>query len=299
MKRNPPKSLSVVLSVRNESPWISDQLASITSQQVGTPFEVLVADGGSTDDTVERAEAFAEQGHRVTVLDASERRGKQFGQRLGALAASGELLAFADGDDVACPGWLQAIVDASPDYDMVGGPLDLGTLNDPQLVASRPWVKRVTKGLPEALRSGHVYAVGANSAIWRSVFLEVDQPGYDLPAEASAAEDMDLMFRLRRAGGTVGFAPGAVMAYRLRSDGSALRRQVRAYGVGDAAVVKRYHDLGARGDPLPEALRKWARLLPAAVKAALEHDDLHWARTELVGARGRLAGSLMFLTFCL
>jgi GT2 family glycosyltransferase len=182
---------------------------------------------------------------------------------------------------------------------MVGGPLDLDRLNDARLVASRPWVQRVTKGLPVALRSGHVYAVGANSAIWRSVFLDVDQPAHDLPFEASAAEDMDLMFRLRRAGGTVGFAPGALMGYRLRSDGAALRRQVRSYGVGDAAVVKRYRDLGARGDPLPEAVRKWARLVPAAAKAALEHDELHWARTELAGARGRLRGSVKFLVFCL
>lgn len=291
--------VSVVLSVRNESPWITDQMQAIVGQVVNVPFEVLVADGGSSDDTVARVEAFSGGDHKVTVIDASARRGKPFGQRLGAQAASGDLLVFADGDDVAAPGWLQAFVDASPQYDMVGGPLDVTSLNDPRVLASRGWVKRVTGGLPEALRSGHVYAVGANSAIWRSTFMAIDQPASDLPPEASGAEDVDLMFRLRRSGGSVGFAPQAVMAYRLRADGEALRRQVYSYGIGDAAVVKRHRDLGARGDSLLAALRKWALLAPRALKARVEGDDLHWARAELAGARGRLRGSLKYRVLCL
>jgi glycosyltransferase involved in cell wall biosynthesis len=185
MSRTSPALVSVVLSVRNASPWITDQLEAITTQQLGIPFEVIVADGGSTDDTVDRSRAFERLGQGCRIVDASERRGKQYGQRLGVQVARGELLVFADGDDVAAPGWLQALVDASVEFDMVGGPLDLRSLNTAALIAARPWIEPRQSGLAEAMGSSCLYASGSNCAIWRSVFLDIDEPERDLPLEAA------------------------------------------------------------------------------------------------------------------
>jgi len=299
MRRTSPGLVSVVLSVRNASPWITDQLEAITSQQLGIPFEVIVADNGSTDDTVERSRAFERLGQGFRIVDASARRGKQYGQRRGVQVARGELVAFADGDDVATPGWLQALVDASTDFDMVGGPLDIRSLNTAAVIASHPWIPTFTSGLAEAMGSGSFYAAGSNCAIWRSVFLEIDEPERDLPPEAASAEDVDLGFRLMRAGASLGFAPEAVMAYRLRGQGRSVRAQLRAYGIGDAMLVKRYRALGAQGDSLPAALKKWGFLLPRAAKAKLEGDDLHWARSQFAVSLGRLEGSVRFGVLCL
>jgi len=293
--------VTVVLATHNGSPWISDQLAAITSQNLVMPFEVVVSDNGSTDDTIERCRAFVDLAEPQTrIVDAGERPGQSFAQRLGVLAARGQLIVFADDDDVAAPGWLQGLVDASTEFDMVGGPLDISSLNVPATIDARGrrWLEGLMHGLPESPGTNLAYAIGANSAIWRSVFLEIDEPENDLPPEASSV-DRDLMFRLRRAGGSVGFAPGAVMAYRLRGDGRALRRQVRKHGLCDAAMVQRYRDLGASGDSLRAALRKWAFIAPRAAKAALERDQLHWARAQLAFAVGRLEGSVRFRVVCL
>lgn len=297
--RHAPTAVSVVISVRNGAPWITDQLIAITSQELTIPFEILIADGGSTDDTVDRCHAFRCQEPPVHIIDASKRRGKQYGQRLGVRAAAGDFIAFADADDLASPGWLRGLLEPSSEFEMVGGPLDITSLNEPAVVASRPYVEKRVHGLTTALGSGLLYAAGANSAIWRDIFLEIDDPEHDLPAPASASEDLDLMFRLTRAGGSVGFAPDAVMAYRLRADGRALRRQMRSYGVGHAAIVKRYRDLGAKGDSLSNALKKWAFIAPRAAKASLTREDLHWARSDFAFAMGRLEGSFRYRVWCL
>lgn len=288
-----PTSVSVVLTVLNGSPWITDQLRAILDQQISVPFDVLVADNGSTDDTIERASAFAESAP-VRVLDASAAPGKQFGQRLAVNAARGELIAFADADDVAREGWLEALVDKAAAFDMIGGAFDLDSLNAPEVVASRAAILRRAEGLLEVLGSGIYFPSGANCAIWRSLYRAVDD-GTSLPL----AEDMDLALRVARAGGVIGFAPEAIMAYRLRSEGHALLRQRRRQGMGQAIIVKKYRDMGVRGDSLPTALRKWALLLPRAAKARLEHDELHWARSELAFALGRLEGSMRFRAMCL
>lgn len=287
-----PKSVSVVVCVRNGSPWITHQLSAILSQRSSVPFEVVLADNGSTDDTVERARAFATR--RLRVLDASAVPGKRSAQRAAVNAANGEFIAFADADDVAAAGWLEALVAKASEFDMVGGALDIVSLNAPEVIASRGYVSRRASGLVEAVGSGIYAPSGANCAIWRATYLRVDD-GTSLPI----GEDLDLAFRVARAGGKIGFAPESVMAYRLRPDGYTLRRQMHRYGMVEAAMVKKFHDLGAHGDSLPTALRKWLFLSPRAAKARFERDEFHWARSEFAYALGRLEGSIRFRTMCL
>lgn len=299
MARAKPDLVSVVIATFNGSPWVTDQLSAVISQQCDIPFEIVVVDGGSTDDTVDRCRAFQISATSLRIFEGTRRRLKQPAQRAGVLEARGDLLAFVDQDDVCAPGWLQALVNSSISFDMVGGALDTASLNAQRAVDARPWIGTFVCGLPYLVNSGLDFAAGANCAIWRSVFLAIDEPENDLPMGAMTADDLDLGFRLHRAGGTLGFAPDAVVAYRLRGEGCAIRRQLRAYGAGEAMMVKRYRCMGAHGDSLRRALGKWLFIAPRAAKAALEHDDLHWARSEWSVARGRLAGSLRYRTWCL
>ena len=95
-------AVSVVVAARNEAQRLPACLASVA--RLGA-LEVIVVDGGSTDGTVEIAEA---AGVRVI---RSGGRGLAFDRQLGADAAAGELVAMIDADHRPEPDLLDRLWD--------------------------------------------------------------------------------------------------------------------------------------------------------------------------------------------
>ncbi|MCX5801661.1 MAG: glycosyltransferase [Candidatus Eisenbacteria bacterium] len=92
--------VSVIIPTYNRGPLLEEALASVTSQTY-KDYEIIVADDGSTDDTLTRLERY---GDRVKVLSLP-RSGKPSVARNAAIAvATGKYVAFLDSDD----GWAPA-----------------------------------------------------------------------------------------------------------------------------------------------------------------------------------------------
>jgi len=286
-----PGFVSVVMAVRNGLPWIEDQIKSIAAQELSCPWELVVSDNGSTDRTIEAVQSLAASLPRLVVVNAHEKPGKQFAQRRGVLASRGDLLVFVDHDDICAPGWLASLADTSRSFDAVGGAREVRLLNDQSAIDARPWSDVMGKDL---LRTpgGVPYPMGCNWAIWRDVWHEMDDPTNDLPIWAMSSEDAEAGCRLARHGRTLGFAPQAMVHYRLRPPGRATRRQLRSYDCALALIYKRHRDIGVRRNTLGEAAKIYLRLTPRACKAWFEHDESHWARAELAQAVGRIEGSI-------
>ena len=102
------------------------------------PWEVVVVDNGSTDASVQVVEAWRERIPGLRIVDASGARGLNHARNRGADAARGDLLAFADADDEAVPGWLESLATAAAFADLVGGALDGDALNDGMIARSIP-----------------------------------------------------------------------------------------------------------------------------------------------------------------
>lgn len=96
-------SVSVVVAAYNEEEHIARLLVSLREQTL-PPIEVIVADDGSQDRTAEIAEA---EGATVLRLD---HRGPAAARNAGARAASGEVLAFLDGDMACAPEYIERLV---------------------------------------------------------------------------------------------------------------------------------------------------------------------------------------------
>ena len=109
-------ALSVIIACRNGAATLGETLEGLVAQRWDRPWEIVLADNGSTDGSAAlfRAVAAAHPECRMRVVDASGRPGKPFALNTGIAAARAPALAFCDADDVPGEGWLAAMGKALP-----------------------------------------------------------------------------------------------------------------------------------------------------------------------------------------
>lgn len=90
--------VSVIVTTFNQAPYIGDALSSVLAQ-THKPFEVIVVDDGSTDETPNRIAPYHD---RVRYIHQAN-QGVAASRNTGIRAATGDLLAFLDGDDLWDP----------------------------------------------------------------------------------------------------------------------------------------------------------------------------------------------------
>jgi glycosyltransferase involved in cell wall biosynthesis len=103
----PGPPASVVVTVLNEGPAIDALLLPLSEQLVQSRDEVVIVDGGSTDDTLERIRHWSRRDGRIRLL---EHPGSNVsaGRNAAIRAAANDLIACTDAGCVPAPGWLAA-----------------------------------------------------------------------------------------------------------------------------------------------------------------------------------------------
>ena len=116
--------VSVVVSTHNRSRDLAAALEALLHQEGGVPYEVLVVDNNSSDDTrivVERAAAAS----CVPLTYLFEPRlGVSYGRNTGVGHAKAPIIAFTDDDCRPASDWVAAIsrvFERNPDIDCIGG----------------------------------------------------------------------------------------------------------------------------------------------------------------------------------
>jgi glycosyltransferase involved in cell wall biosynthesis len=284
-------SITVVLPCRNSAWTIDRQLSALARQTWPEPWELIVSDNGSTDDTRAVADGFRDRIPELRVVDAAERTGLPHACNVGIRAARSELVAICNDDDEVDEGWLGAIARALADHELVTGSLEHDKLNEPWAVAVR--------GRPQA--SGPLYwsfgthlPFGACSTLGMRRSLHERIGGFD-EAMVPAGEDMDFCWRAQYAHADFHFVPDAITHYQFRHGARDIYRQGRNYGVGNVLVYRKHRPLGL--PPVPHPIRTGAR----AWLGLLRHALLFPSRVErgrflwYLGWRvGMLRGSLRY-----
>lgn len=109
------ESLSIVIPAKNEATTIGDVVATASAEFPGA--EIIVVDDGSTDDTAAIAGNAG-----ATIVMHPESLGNGAAVKSGARAASGEILAFMDGDGQHDPREFRQLLDRlAGGYTMVVG----------------------------------------------------------------------------------------------------------------------------------------------------------------------------------
>lgn len=226
-----PELVSVIVPAHNASGTLAEQVEALRAQDHDDPWELVLADNGSTDDTVAVFQRSVAGGgpdapvpwDAARVVDASAVAGSAHARNVGAAAARGDLLCFCDADDVVEPGWLRALVRAAADHHLVGGRLETTTLNSDRVRGWRPAPSASVADVPS-------FAPTSNLAIWADCFAALG----GLDETYLKSHDVELSKRALAAGASLGFAPDAVVRYRLRSTLRGLARQ--SYRSGRATV---------------------------------------------------------------
>lgn len=252
--------ISVLIAARNAAETLGLQLEALAAQDFAGSWEVIVADNGSVDATLEVALAYRRRLPNLQVVDASGRRGQSYARNVALAAASGTLIACCDADDRVTKGWLRALVMASESCQLVAGPILAGVGAD-----LAPTSESAPERPPAVL--GHLpFAPGGSMAADRKFLVGLG--GWDETFVLSGAEDVDLSWRAQLAGATLGYSQDAVVWIRERSGARALFRQQFMRGRSDVLLYMRYRTQGVRRRSGKTVLARWAsvaRLAPSAI----------------------------------
>lgn len=175
--------ISVIIPAYNAEKTIIKCLSSVVGQKV-KPFEIIVVDDGSSDNTVIFAKKFAK------VIKNVLSKGPSGARNTGAKFSKGEVLAFTDSDCILNSEWLTNISKVFKDSEIgaVGGGYSSG-------IDKSFWQEFCTNELNYRRKNWHGYVktlVSNNMAVRRSIFLE--EGGF--PEQYPVCEDMLLSFNI-------------------------------------------------------------------------------------------------------
>ena len=282
--------LSVVIPCRNAAADVGAQLEALARQEVDRPFEVVISDNGSTDATRDVAGRYSDR-LDLRIVDSSERTGRAFACNAGVEGAAGDRIAFVDADDEVAPGYVAAMTAALDTADFVAARLDCVTLNRGWVAATRDPFQvdaliDVLNFLP--------FAIGCSLGVTRKAFDSVGGFTEDVPF----AEDVELCWRLQLAGTPLVLVPDAVLRYRYRDTLPGLYRQSRGYGLGQAALYRKFATVGMRARPTGRMKEEWWWLFRKLPTVRTRAGMALWVH--MLGYRmGRLRGSLRYRVFYL
>ncbi|BDV42256.1 glycosyl transferase [Geotalea uraniireducens] len=267
--RDSTPELSIIVPTLNEATIIGDLCASLAAQR-DCAFELIVADGGSTDDTRARLAALATTvPYPLIVVDSPAGRGRQMNAGVGA--ASGATLLFLHADCLLpAPAALRnalaalAAATAARGDDRLAGRFRLRFAR-PAATPNLPyyfyeWKARLPR--PECIRGDQGLLLG------RRFFAELGRFDPSLPF----LEDVRLVARIAAAGGWL-LLPDEIVtsARRFATEGLRERQTLNAIVADFAALgwlpfmgelpgLYRSHDRSGRLD-LAEALERVAGLV--------------------------------------
>jgi succinoglycan biosynthesis protein ExoA len=231
-------TVSVVLPVLNEERHIAEALQSVFDQDYPAELiEIMVADGGSTDQTRTIVSELARSDSRVRLLD-NPGRNQAAGLNVAIDAGTSEVVARLDGHAVWRPWHLSRCIAilAETGADNVGGTMEATGEN-----ATGEAIARASSSPFGVGGARYRYARGQTTTdtVWlgcfrREVLERVGRFNEAYPPH----EDYELNHRIVASGGQIVFSPDVPARYWARSSWPALLRQYFRYGRAKARVAR-------------------------------------------------------------
>ena len=228
--------ITIVMPVYNEDRFIEQTIRQLLEQEYPADrYEILVADGMSTDNTRGLVQALASQHPQIRLLDNPKRRSSA-GRNVGFQHGRGEYFLVVDGHCYIPNNQLLRHVAecfAISGADCLGRPQPLTPpaltcFQQAVALARGSWLGHGRDSLIYSDYEGFCSPVSNGSAYARHVFARV---GY-VDEAFDACEDVEFNYRVERAGLTCYTSPGLTIQYYPRENMRSLWRQMVRYGEG-------------------------------------------------------------------
>jgi cellulose synthase/poly-beta-1,6-N-acetylglucosamine synthase-like glycosyltransferase len=224
----PVARVTVITTVFNEGLAALDMLDSVLTGDV-VPTEIVIADGGSTDGTVELLQQYAAAHPEVRLL--TEAGGRSEGRNAAIAAASHDHIVSIDGGCVAEPAWLGKISEP-----LLAGESWVAGFYRPEGATSLSTAIGLTMVFVEDEVVFPDFTPSARSmAFHRDLWKEVG----GFPESEQFAEDTAFGEALAAAGHQAVFVPEAVVEWRPPSSLMSQARTLFSWGRGDGHLGMR------------------------------------------------------------
>ena len=213
--------ISTVLNEARSLPTLLDSIAAQTRQ----PAEVIICDGGSTDNTIDLLRA--ERRFPLRVIEHPGANISQ-GRNLAVAEASGEVIACVDAGVRLDPQWLEKLVEPltfTPSARSVSAGFFLPDCHTPFEIAMGATVLPQLSDINPATFLPSSRSVAFTKAAWQAV------GGY--PEWIDYCEDLLFDLALREKFGAFAFAPEAIAYFKPRSSLKSFFKQYYLYARGD------------------------------------------------------------------
>jgi len=251
-------AVTVIIPTFNESNHIDAVLAGIAAQTFAqSDIEVLVVDGGSTDDTVDLALRHADVLPNLRLMQ-NPKRHQAAALNIGLAAARHDFIVRMDAHSTYEATYIAACVGAYEESEaiMVGGPMR------PEGLTEFGKAVALATTTPVGVGPGRFHYSEEREyvdTVYLGAFRKDDilgAGGYD--ERSLWSEDHELAFRLTKAGGKILLDPAIRSTYFPRSTPRQLASQYRRYGIGKTTTLRKHR-----------MLPTWRPLAPAALVLAL------------------------------
>ncbi|HEV2363417.1 MAG TPA: glycosyltransferase family 2 protein [Caulobacteraceae bacterium] len=308
MTRSP--TVSVIIAAYNVEDVVGRAIESALSQ-TAPPLEIIVADDGSRDGTVETVRRLAEAHPEIRILSQEPNGGPSRSRNRGLEMARGDWVAVLDADDAWRSDRLRRLLEiaAATGADYVADNLtffDLAAARETGPAFQADW-EYLSLDVEMLLRSefpssAAKFPLGMMKPLVRRAFLEEKGLRYD--ERLRTQEDLLFTAEVMALGGRAVLTPEPLYIYSLPIGAlsNRLSPHSHTYGYPSAPVAKAFEEfLERHGPELSPGARTWAEacqrkysLYASAQEAkVLRHAGRPVAYLGYVGARPALAGMLI------
>jgi glycosyltransferase involved in cell wall biosynthesis len=236
---SPEPKISVILPVLNESKYLEEAVNAILDQDFTGEFEIVLAVGPSHDGTENIAKALEKKDSRVVIV-ANPTGRTAAGLNCALAATRYSIIVRVDGHSKIPKNYLALTYEILKESSAV----NVGGIMAAQ--GQSTFEKSVARAMRSPLGVGASrFHTGGGAGSVDTVYLGAFRKqallavgGFD--ERFTRAQDWELNFRLRAAGGTVYFDPRLVVTYRPRGSVKALAKQYFEYGRWRRVVSRRH-----------------------------------------------------------
>jgi glycosyltransferase involved in cell wall biosynthesis len=223
--------VSAIIPMFNVAWCISTQIEALRIQDYKYPWELILVDNGSNDNTISICnKLILDYPVQVHLISATSTAGTSYARNAGINHSNGDLLCFCDADDRVGISWITELVEAYEKGVLVAGYNrtwnGIDTPNNNKL-----WCSGAKCHL-----GGHPIAMGCNMLISKEDAAMLQ--GFD--SRFQTGQDADFSWRYVKAGGKIKPCSEAKIDYRERCSIIANFTRHFKYGVDDIKLMKHH-----------------------------------------------------------